>query len=88
MGEISDRVEERYHDRLHHSNESARISTAVDAFSHKMKARMRANIDKKHCWDDLHQLTGGELKKKLLAAVIDEDWVSVGNYAMIASGRR
>ncbi|KZK97293.1 MULTISPECIES: hypothetical protein [unclassified Pseudovibrio] len=56
MGGISDQVEERYYDQLHRSNESAHISTVVNAFSHNMRARMLANIDKKHGWDDPHQL--------------------------------
>ncbi|AEV36821.1 hypothetical protein PSE_2311 [Pseudovibrio sp. FO-BEG1] len=88
MGEISDAVEECYYDQLHRSNESAQISHAISAFSHQMRSRMLANIGKKHGWDNRHQFSDDELKKKLLAALIDEDWASVGNYAMMARGRK
>ncbi|WP_093182283.1 hypothetical protein [Pseudovibrio sp. Tun.PSC04-5.I4] len=88
MGEIRDRIEECYHEQAYASNERSRIATAISAFSHKMQSCMRANIGIKEGWNDLHHFPERELKKNLLVAVVEEDWVSVGCYAMIANERK
>lgn len=87
MGQIGDEVEERCYDALHRSNEQHRISQAVQSLAHKMKGRMLANIDRKSGWDDRGSFTDEDLKKKLLAAFVDGDWVSVANFSMMADKR-
>ncbi|KZL26055.1 hypothetical protein [Pseudovibrio sp. WM33] len=87
MGSIRDRVEEQHRDEMHRANERGRIGAAIGSLAHRMRNRMFACIDTKSGWDDRHQMPDAELQKKLQAAVIDRDWVSVANYAMMADFR-
>ncbi|WP_068310468.1 hypothetical protein [Polycladidibacter hongkongensis] len=87
MGSMRDRIEEQYHDEMHRENERGRIGTAIGAFCHQMKNRMFACVDRKSGWDNRHQSPDATLQKQLQAAVIDRDWVSVGNYAMMLDFR-
>ncbi|MFS8182137.1 hypothetical protein ACMG4P_11350 [Pseudovibrio denitrificans] len=83
MGSMRDRIEEQHRDEMHRANERGRIGTAISSFSHRMKNRMFACVGRKSGWDDRHRIKETEMKKMLQAAVIDGDWVSVGNYAMM-----